>query len=76
MTLLWAIHVIEKEREQTGGKTPKLDAAAEVGQPCGELDELFRPRNITNMAERPEGVSYLSGGREMGKKSLEDWRSA
>jgi len=75
MTLLWAIHVIEKEREQTE-KTPKLDAAAEVRQPCGELDELFRPRNITKMAERPEGVSYLSGGREMGKKSLEDWRSA
>jgi len=74
MTLLWAIHVIEKEREQTE-KTPKLDAAAVVGQPCGELDELFRPRNITKTT-RTEGISYLSGGRETWKKSLEDWRSA
>jgi transcriptional activator HAC1 len=70
MTLLWAIHVIEKEREQKE-KAPKLDAATEVRQACGELDELFRPRNITQ-----NGVSYLSGERATRKKSLEDWRMA
>jgi hypothetical protein len=74
MTLLWSIHVIEKERTQ---KTTKLDAATEVRQACDELD-MFRPEKITN------DVSLSSGGvdglREeheaLGKKSLADWRMA
>ncbi|TVY21548.1 Transcriptional activator hac1 [Lachnellula arida] len=72
MTLLWAIHVIEKEREQKE-MAPKLDAATEVRQACGKLDEMFRPGNITQ-----KRVSYLSrerGNRAVGGKSLEDWRT-
>ncbi|TVY59469.1 Transcriptional activator hac1 [Lachnellula cervina] len=72
MTLLWAIHVIEEEREQKE-KAPKLDAATEVRQACGKLDEMFRPRNVTQ-----KKVSYLSrerGNRALGEKSSEDWRT-
>ncbi|TVY82178.1 Transcriptional activator hac1 [Lachnellula suecica] len=72
MTLLWAIHCIEGEREQTE-KTPKLDAATEVRQPCGELDGLFRQKDTTT--GNTERLSYLSAER-VGKKSLEDWRKA
>ena len=70
MTLLWAIHVIEKEREL---ETPKLDAATVVRQSQGELDELFRLRDL-------KGVSFVPHGREMdsdhSQKSLDGWRTA
>jgi len=72
MTLLWAIQCFEKERGQL---TPKLDAATEIRQAIGELDELFRQKKEFT------GVSYVShgyakgDGEPMGQKSLEGWRS-
>jgi transcriptional activator HAC1 len=71
MTLLWAIQCFEKER---GHITPKLDVATEVRQAIGELDELFRHRDMT-------GVSYVPHGRDgdstgVKAKSLEGWRTA
>lgn len=63
MTLLWCTRVFEKQsnNEQWIGR-----------QACRELDELFRPREVT----RTRGVSYVSGGHSGPKKSLEGWRSA
>jgi len=61
MTLLWVTRVFEKQsnNEQWVGR-----------QASRELDELFRPRDVT-------GFSYVSGGGGGGpKKSLEGWRSA
>ncbi|RDL41639.1 Uncharacterized protein BP5553_01618 [Venustampulla echinocandica] len=74
MTLLWATYVIEREQEQEALKTTtQPDAAAEVRQACRELDELFRTRDI-------KPVSYGLGGGALGgalgKKSLDDWRTA
>lgn len=66
MTLLWAIHVIEKERKL---EAPKPDAAAVVRQ-FGELDDLFRLRE-------QKGVSLVPHGRMGDKqKSLDHWRTA
>jgi len=69
MTLLWAIHVIEKEREQN---TPKLDAAVEEGQ---AMELTFGPIKL-----REREVSYVEHGRGAmvgsgrSEKSLGDWR--
>lgn len=70
MTLLWAIHVFEKKRE----RTPELDNVAMDGrQTCGELDGLFRPREIGGLKR----ISYVSeGGGTLGQKSLDGWRTA
>jgi transcriptional activator HAC1 len=68
MTLLWAIHVFEKKREYT----PELDVAMD-GRQAGELDRLFRPRDIGDQKE----ISYVSsGGGTLHQKSLEEWRPA
>jgi len=69
MTLLWAVKVIDKERQH---KTPNVDAAMEVGQECGELDILFGQRG---MKERRVSFSPGESGK-MGQKSLEGWRTA
>jgi len=69
MTLLWAVNVIDKERQQ---KTPDVDAATEVRQDYGELDILFRPRGVNN--KRGSFTTGASG--KMGPKSLEEWRTA
>jgi len=64
MTLLWAIKVIAKEQAR---QTPKLDAAAEVGQ-AWKLDNMFRLREMT----KHDGISLVSS-RESGtidEKSL------
>jgi len=68
MTLLWAINVIEKEREHA---TPELDAATQVRQACRELDVLFRRRELP-------GVSFVLGADEgrASQKSLEGWCTA
>jgi len=69
MTLLWAVNVIDKEREQ---KTPNVDTATEAKQECGELDILFGQRRM-----RERRVSFTPGGSgKMGRKSLEAWRTA
>jgi len=69
-TLLWVIHVIERERKQQ--MIPELDAATEVRQACSELDELFRHRTI-----KTKRISYPSGADEgMRTKTLEGWRTA
>ena len=74
MTLLWTIHVIEKERTQ---KTTKPDAATEVRQACDKLD-MFRHENDVSFSS--PGTGGMDGPREehevLGKKSLEDWRTA
>jgi len=73
MTLLWAIHVIEKERDQDS--LLKLNVASEGER---ELGLAFRPTNKIRERE----VSYVKHGRRsmMGsgrsKKSLDDWRPA
>lgn len=74
MTLLWAIHVIEKERENT---LPKLDVAMDEEQ---EAEFAFRPSTIKR---REREVSYVKHGRRgpmagsgRSKKSLGDWRPA
>jgi transcriptional activator HAC1 len=77
MTLLWTIHVIEKERTQ---KTTKLDAATEVRQACDRLD-MFRPENDVSFSSSTSGTGNgMDGLREeheaLGKKSLADWRMA
>ncbi|EHL01185.1 putative transcriptional activator hac1 [Glarea lozoyensis 74030] len=77
MTLLWTIHVIEKERTQ---KTTKLDAATEVRQACDRLD-MFRPENDVSFSSSTSGTENgMDGLREeheaLGKKSLADWRMA
>jgi transcriptional activator HAC1 len=71
MTLLWAIQCFEKER---GHIAPKLDAATEVRQAIGELDELFRHGDLM-------GGSFVPHGRDgdptgLKAKSLEGWRTA
>jgi len=60
MTLLWCIKVFQErsDNEQVGR------------QACRELDELFRPSEVTGS----RGISYVSGN--IGPKSLEEWRSA
>jgi len=74
MTLLWAMHVIEKEREQD---TLCLDVATGEEQ---ETELAVRPIKI-----RERRVSFIKhgsdrpitgSGRGMSKKSLEDWRTA
>jgi len=74
MTLLWTIHVIEKERTQ---KTTKPDAATEVRQACDKLD-MFRPENDVSFSS--SGTGGIEGSHEeheaLGKKSLVDWRTA
>jgi hypothetical protein len=73
MTLLWTIHVIEKERKTQ--KTTKLDAATEVRQACDEL-AMFRPDNDVSFS-LGSGVDGLRKEHEgLGKKSLTDWRMA
>jgi transcriptional activator HAC1 len=73
MTLLWAIHVIEKEREQS--TLPKLDAAKEEEQ---TREFAFRP----TIRSREREISLVKHGKGpmMGsgrsKKSLGDWRPA
>jgi len=73
MTLLWAIHVIEKEREQS--TLPKLDVAME-----GEQAREFAFRSTIRTRERE--VSFVKHGKgpvmgsERSKKSLGDWRPA
>jgi len=59
MTLLWATQVFEKKsrNEQVGRHAN------------GELEELFRARNIVGT----RGISSVSGSEP--KKSLEGWRS-
>lgn len=67
MTLLWAIKVIAKEQAR---QTPKLDAAAEVGQ-AWKLDNMFRLREMTRRAKH-DGIS-LASSRDSGtidEKSL------
>jgi len=71
MTLLWAIQCFEKER---GHITPKLDAATEVRQAIGELDELFRHRDLMGVSFVPHGRDGDSTGVKA--KSLEGWRTA
>jgi len=73
MTLLWAIHCIEKERDQDT-LLLRLNVAVE-----GERDMglAFRPTNKIRERE----ISYAKhGGSTMGsgrsKKSLGDWRPA
>jgi len=69
MTLLWAVKVIDKEQQH---KTPRVDAATEVRQECGELDILFGQRDM-----RESRASFIPGGSgKMGQKSLEGWRTA
>ena len=63
MTLLWSIHVFEKQR----GQTSKRDAAMDGRQACSE--ELFKPREIGG-----EVSCLSSGGGMLGQKSLEGWR--
>jgi len=71
MTLLWAIQCFEKER---GHITPELDAATEVRQAIGELDELFRHRDLTGVSFVPHGRDGDSTG--VRAKSLDGWRTA
>lgn len=74
MTLLWAIHCIEKERDQDSTLL-QLDAAADRER---EMGLAFRPTNKIRGRE----ISYVKHGRRsmMGsgqsKKSLDDWRPA
>lgn len=80
MTLLWTIHVIERERTQ---KTTKLDAATEVRQACDKLGNLFSTQEIETQSSFPSVTSTtttttseeLYGDKAMGKKSLEGWRT-
>lgn len=68
MTLLWAIQVIEKERML---ETSKPEAATTV-RPDGELDELFRLRDL-------KGLSHVSHGMDVvdqKRKSFGLWRTA
>jgi transcriptional activator HAC1 len=68
MTLLWAIHVFEKKRE----RMPEPDVTMDSRQVCGELEGLFRPREIGGL----RGFSYVSSvGGTPGQKSLEGWRT-
>lgn len=78
MTLLWAIRVLEKERQANEKlMTPELDAATEVRQ----LGDMFRHRNVTGkgvlsfMAEQPSvhGGEVAAWAPES-QKSLEGWR--
>jgi hypothetical protein len=71
MTLLWAIQCFEKER---GRIAPKLDAATEVRQAIGELDELFRHKDVMGLSFVPHGRGGDSTGVKA--KSLEGWRTA
>jgi len=77
MTLLWAIHVIDKERIQNA-MAPELDAASEVRQACMELDELFRQREVNGKGV----VSFITSHRsevawaQESQKSLDGWRTA
>lgn len=80
MTLLWTIHVIEKERIQRL-ETPELDAATEVRQACMELDELYRRReangegvwSYVSQSASPGGIAGWAPGSQ---KSLDGWRMA
>jgi len=82
MTLLWAIHVIEKEREEKL-MSPELDAATEVRQACMELEEMFRQREVSGkgvisfVASQP--ISHrreVAGWARESQKSLEGWSTA
>jgi transcriptional activator HAC1 len=66
MTLIWAITVIEREREQ---QAPELDAASGVGQSYGGLDDLFRPRNLSVFSSVSGGLGGPFGRRN--QKSLD-----
>lgn len=80
MTLLWAIHVIGKEIEQRD-MAPKLDAASDVIEPCMELDEMFRRREVSGKGVMTF-VSIKDGGvlgqekAPEGQNSLDGWRTA
>lgn len=71
MTLLWAIHLLEKERTLP---TPKLDAAAVVGQLEGE-DRRRRGGEAKRLPYvlRPDGVdrthpASVDHGRQASKQ--------
>ncbi|CAG8974538.1 hypothetical protein HYALB_00005810 [Hymenoscyphus albidus] len=79
MTLLWTIHVIERERTQ---KTTKLDAATEVRQACDKLGELFSTQEIETRFSSPSTTSTttitsgaLYGDKAKEEKSFEGWRT-
>lgn len=74
MTLLWAIRVLEKERQADEKlMTPELDAATEVRQ----LGGMFRHRKVNGkgvlsfMAEQGGAVPTWAPESQ---KSLEGWR--
>jgi transcriptional activator HAC1 len=72
MTLLWAIHCIEKERDQD--TLLQLNVAVEGER---EMGLAFRPTNKMREREVPyvkHGGSTMGSGRS--KKSLGDWRPA
>ena len=84
MTLLWATHVIDREREMNA-KATELDAATEVRQACMELDLLFRQqRNMSgkSVVSFVSQSSHIAENSRLGQKtpesqkSLEGWRTA
>jgi len=82
MTLLWAIHVIEKEREQKL-MAPELDAATEVRQACMELEEMFRQREMSGKrvvsfvaSQSITPSREVAGWARESQKSLEGWSTA
>jgi transcriptional activator HAC1 len=82
MTLLWAIHVIEREREQKL-MTPELDAATEVREAVRELEDMFRQREVNGkgvvsfMASQSITPSReIAGWTRESQKSLDGWRTA
>jgi len=81
MTLLWATHMFDRERQRLE-HAEEVDAVTEIRQASGELEELFRTRNM-RMPKRER--FFLVGEERRGtgqrprevQKSFEDyWRLA
>jgi len=81
MTLLWAVKVIDQENRQRP-KALEVNAAAEVRQACGELDDMLRRRGKLGSTGDMEFSLSRSGGDDgimgtISQKSLGDyWCSA
>lgn len=77
MTLLWAIKVIDRENRLRSKTLETSNAAAELRQACGELDIMFRRRQLERTGEMEFPLSRSGGGAgivgSISQKSLGDY---